>query len=381
MPWSSSKTGPYLTFWVKTDSFGNGYFVTSPYREWSEDSYSSVQKRKRPAVLSAPSSQTNYNRSYVRINRGMFYAGSLGGRPIPLVADPSAMSLNFASTEQSARDIAASKLRMHLKDQVWNAATTFGELHKTLEFFVDTAKDLLATYRLARKGDLLGLSEFYRQYDMYGRRRKPPYKRVANRWLQWRYAVRPLAYDLEDILTEFYLSGARPVVSRTVGKGKDTYTKSTTWATGYTGLATRGERAIVEAKYVCTYTLEPSLTSWKRLGLLNVPALLWELTPGSFLFDWVLPIGTWLNGLDADVGVNAVSTTLAVKYDLFDSIYVNGGQSTSTGKVYSRAIGGIPSQPAPVWRTADYDLKNRMVDVLALLTQASTLKSATNLRL
>lgn len=364
MPWSTYKEGPFLQFIAGKE------LITSPYRAWDEASFSSVQKRKRPAVLSAPSSMTFHSRSSLRNDRGMFAAGTLGSRPINLVGSVSASSSRYSKAEKSATDQAASKLRLRLKDQTWNAATTFGELGETLSFFVGAAKDLRQTYRLAAKGDLLGLSEFYRSYDMHGRRRKPPYKRVADRWLQWRYAVRPLAADLQDVLTEFYRSGATPRVSRSVGRGVEVTNNpnSSSWQTSW-GVATLGGTATVTCRYVCTYTLKPALTSWKRLGLLNVPALLWELTPGSFLMDVVLPVGTWLNGLDADVGIEQVSTTKSVKFEIQEELYINGGRSTSTLREYYRLPTEIPSQPLPAWRVSDHDLKNRVADVLALLTQ------------
>lgn len=362
MPWFTFKEGPFLQF-----SAGD-LVITSPYREWDESSYSSVQKRARPSNLAAASSMTNYSRETVSNRRGMFAAGTLGARPINLVGSVNASPASYSKTALAARDEAASKLRLHLKDQVWNAATTFGEFGQTLKFFHDATKDLLATYRLARKGDLLGLSEYYRSYDMHGRRRKPVYKRVADRWLQWRYAVRPLLSDLDAVLIEFYRSGAHPRVSRTTGKGAQVQQDSSSWQTSW-GMATRGRLGKVECRYTVTYTLNPSVHSWKRLGLTNAVALAWELTPGSFLLDWILPVGQWLNGLDADVGITSESVTFATKYDIHEEIFINGGRSTSDCRSYVRSLTGIPSQPAPVWRVADYDLKSRMADVLALIVQ------------
>jgi hypothetical protein len=42
------------------------------------------------------------------------------------------------------------------------------------------------------------------------------------------------------------------------------------------------------------------------LGLTNPLAIAWELVPFSFVLDWLVPVGTWLQSLDATLGVKFV---------------------------------------------------------------------------
>jgi hypothetical protein len=40
-----------------------------------------------------------------------------------------------------------------------------------------------------------------------------------------------------------------------------------------------------------------------NVGLTNPLVVAWELVPFSFVVDWFLPLGDWLNGLDATMGL------------------------------------------------------------------------------
>jgi len=51
------------------------------------------------------------------------------------------------------------------------------------------------------------------------------------------------------------------------------------------------------------YVLENPLTATlAQLGIFNVASVAWELAPYSFIIDWAVPIGDYLNCMDASVG-------------------------------------------------------------------------------
>lgn len=45
------------------------------------------------------------------------------------------------------------------------------------------------------------------------------------------------------------------------------------------------------------------LTSASRLGITNLPYVLWDSVPLSFVADWVIPVGSYLNAWDALLGM------------------------------------------------------------------------------
>jgi hypothetical protein len=52
------------------------------------------------------------------------------------------------------------------------------------------------------------------------------------------------------------------------------------------------------------------LSTASELGLTNPLAVAWELVPFSFVVDWALPIGSFLNQIDASVGWTFVTASL-----------------------------------------------------------------------
>lgn len=49
---------------------------------------------------------------------------------------------------------------------------------------------------------------------------------------------------------------------------------------------------------------DPILYRTNQLGLVNPAAVAWELVPFSFLVDWFIGVGSWLNGLTDFVGLS-----------------------------------------------------------------------------
>lgn len=357
---SYSNAGPFMTY-----PSGN----PSPYRLYDENGFQTGVSRKRPKDLLA--NMTALMAYHNQRSGAYVWVPELNGSyPTYTFDSVSGNTSAYTALQSTARAQAATKLRSALKDQVWNAAQTFAELGKTMSFFIEASRDLLHAYRLVKKGDVLGLSELYRSYDYRGKRRKPPYVRVANRWLQWRYAVQPVVWDMQDMLEESFRSGANPSVKRFSGKGT-TELNTITWEGQYYKLpAFKSASVQAQARYVSYVKISADSNTWKRLGLTNGLSLLWELTPGSFLLDWWCPVGQYLSGLDATVGVTNIGTALSESLLVEEQFSMGGAIQTARSKSYTRSIGGIPSQPLPRPRTSDYDLKNRTLDAVALLTQA-----------
>lgn len=56
------------------------------------------------------------------------------------------------------------------------------------------------------------------------------------------------------------------------------------------------------------YTLDsPFLAELNRMGLMNPEWIIWDLLPYSFVLDWAVPIGSWLEARRATLGYNFVS--------------------------------------------------------------------------
>lgn len=60
----------------------------------------------------------------------------------------------------------------------------------------------------------------------------------------------------------------------------------------------------------------PKVALLASLGLLNPPSLLWETRPLSFVLDWFIPIGPWLQSMTADAGWDFLSGTQSYKREV-----------------------------------------------------------------
>lgn len=59
-----------------------------------------------------------------------------------------------------------------------------------------------------------------------------------------------------------------------------------------------------------------NVRSANSLGLINPASLQWDLLPYSFIVDWFLPIGPWLNSFTADAGLEFISGTVSYKREV-----------------------------------------------------------------
>lgn len=63
------------------------------------------------------------------------------------------------------------------------------------------------------------------------------------------------------------------------------------------------------------YDIElPSIRTLTKLGLTDVPQVMWAIVPGSFAVDWVIPISTWLKSLTATMGLKYTGGTSTAFY-------------------------------------------------------------------
>ncbi len=75
------------------------------------------------------------------------------------------------------------------------------------------------------------------------------------------------------------------------------------------------------------------------LGLLNPLGVFWEVTPYSFVVDWLIPVGSWLASLTADVGLVFESGFTNVKS--FSNITYTTCKQNGVGKLPSVTVQNV----------------------------------------
>jgi len=107
---------------------------------------------------------------------------------------------------------------------------------------------------------------------------------IASLWMQFRYAATPIGYSIEDAVK---LLNSKPLAYVTTRKREDTPFMETINGIAY--------KCSIEHRYFVKSRLRLTSASLLRTSFMKT---LYELTPLSFVVDWVFPLGQLLGSLD-----------------------------------------------------------------------------------
>jgi len=127
------------------------------------------------------------------------------------------------------------------------------------------------------------------------------------------------------------------------------------------------------------YTLTEELSAPRSLGLLDPASVAWELTPWSFVIDWFVPVGEYLEVLNVVPQLRGrwVRTEKTVTYESLGEILLDAykicpfGTYLGLSKTINRTVGSSSLQvPLPSVKTLDKALSpTRIYNALALAHQ------------
>jgi len=191
------------------------------------------------------------------------------------------------------------KLRDHIAGSGFNAGVTSAESLKTIKMIAHRARtlrkslvDFTSGHRRSAAERLATTRSLQRRASREMRVSQP----TSSAWLELQYGWRPLVQDVYDgarFLGHYH--GSHPVtnvytVSRQVGGNpgviQDGHLRYHGSYELFTDLVVRSSRS---------YRIEVKEVNYPSLAGLQDPAsVLWELTPYSFVADWFIPIGSFL---------------------------------------------------------------------------------------
>lgn len=247
--------------------------------------------------------------------------GGTGGRFNSLNHFDEAVSESAArqTLSTSAALVAA---RNRLKDTKVNLGVAFAERKATAMTVGDTATRIARSVHMLRRGLFRNAArELGIRYNDIG---KPKGSNWTNHWLQLQYGWKPLLSDIYgscDALSKRD-SGDFRVTAKASRRDTDSWsvTRSPLGATYPTGnfdasttVARRTRGVFVRIDALPQNDLKMSLTS---LGLTNPLLVAWEVVPYSFVVDWFLPVGSWLESLDALCGYGPAWTSISTMNEI-----------------------------------------------------------------
>lgn len=187
-----------------------------------------------------------------------------------------------------------------------NLAQDMAQFGQTSRLITDAAQRIVRSLSALRRKDFLGaVSALW-----HGKTRGPRFKdgkgaptfsnSLADNWLALQYGWKPLLQDIRgsmDSLAKFYQLSEH--VARTVSasaKKESTSTQDLLDHIAHTHVIGYGvNRVQTRVKFVLRYRIDSRLKAFlSQTGFTNPINLIWEVLPYSFVADWLIPVGSWL---------------------------------------------------------------------------------------
>lgn len=216
---------------------------------------------------------------------------------------------------------AAVEARSRISPAKLMSLVSLAELHKTVGLIASSAKTLAKVISAVKRGSPKEAVE-----SIVGRKfkngsvRKDISDNVFRRWLEYRYGWLPLVYEVQGAIEAIAARNDYPL--RTVSRGHESVTASKTYTRVYDGGSV--------GKWTIRYELEQTVTvrvyilyeadfeshNARNFGLYDFPQSLWELMPYSFVVDWFISVGDWLEAISPKVGVKVKAEGYTVTNDI-----------------------------------------------------------------
>lgn len=288
-----------------------------------------------------------------------------GSIPIVEVRESVFLPLTYVATDFPLPPLslaveAGYQFRSRVKEQKVLLAVLFAELTKSVNMIADMVASLAAAMKLARKGKWGAAAR------RLGTNKSPPprRKRLSNgkqtlktfseRWLEFHYGWLPLYSDVYGMLAAMETFAPQPWVRATASRtlsSMETFSGS-----GYKA------RSTVTAKQRVTIAARVKVVDWDAIklheyGVIGPQAFVsaWELVPFSFVVDWFIPVGAYLEAKSALSGVKLEESSTT--YNVHNTVYTTieppaGFQSVKAGfgrreSFRKKRVLGIPPASFP----------------------------------
>lgn len=185
--------------------------------------------------------------------------------------------------------------------------STLGEAEETIRFIASTLARLVKIYKAIRRLDVRALKGELSP------------KELADRYMEYRYAIRPMIFDVSNMLEaiasmksdsprrQTYRS--RKVESDNNSIGVTDWPTTSNWIQ-YSYTASTHREVIASAGILTDIEIVSNLNIW---GLDSIVESAWDLTPFSFIVDWFFNVGTTLAAWTPEAGVKDLASWVTVE--------------------------------------------------------------------
>jgi hypothetical protein len=276
------------------------------------------------------------------------------------------------------------KFLVKVNNHSLNLGNDLATMGQTVQMVTDLAKKFTSCVLKLKRGKfadaarVLGVSGYKKNNVLYHRRdvevRNVTYEDVGSAWLELQYGWKPLLNDLYEVAGAEALETQKPrqyvVSSSTLFADSSSHVDYPlfSWAVS------------LEKRIKISGLFVEVLDKPRSLGLDDPLSIAWELLPWSFVVDWFIPVGNYLQELHQVPNLRGsfmVSTksTLISRVNAGSSTVYIGAYNDCRRMDYSRTINSELSVPPPRFKPISKALSlAHMENALALMTQAFSKK-------
>lgn len=237
------------------------------------------------------------------------------------------------------------KLYEKVKSHSFNAAVTLGEARESLMMIGSSARTLASAMIQLKRGR--ASTAWNTLVDGNPRMRPPKFvanpgspRNLSGSWLAMQMGWMPLVSDVAEAANAAAAHFHKPVRSRF----HKTVSSDGVLDTCHEGVWNISKRML--------WIVEEEPDEISQLGFYDPELVLWELLPYSFLVDYFLPIGKFLEARAsiAKLKGTAITTTKSMHYikqSGFNENYLVEGSGTQKNFSFSRRVSSISNLPVP----------------------------------
>lgn len=279
---------------------------------------------------------------------------------------------SFKSSTISSNDIltAQSRLLEAVKGHQFNLAVNAAQGKQTVGMVVNAVTSIGGAISDLKKGRFENAA---RRFGVAPRPSKLSEKDISGRWLELQYGWLPLISDVYEASKAYESITNGPRVGRVRGSISKSSTQDCSESpTLYHCYGTQKDRHLI------IYEFTEQMSVARQLGLADPATVVWELIPYSFVVDWFLPIGNYLENLNQ-------IPTLSGRFLTIKSTRYQGGNTGQTSSPVNwtkiptisqfylkidRVVSSSLSVPKPQFnKLSDAMSPTRIWNAIALVTQ------------
>lgn len=323
----------------------------------------------------APSYRYFYDQTFVIPFRPEVYVNMEGIAFWYNVTFPNTYQRPAFSEFEADRDYAVQMAWANVDVSEMQALASLGELPETIKWIVSIFSRLIKilktlimkrnrsnllnslklNYEEANRGSL-AQKKYLRQYEKLkkkfseSKKDTNPVDIVSDLWLEWRYAIRPLAFELQSALKA--LQAVVKKGSRQTARGWHKTNPAGTFTTDIVIDANISGRVSTK-RFVSTnfrggvlYQIDSDINSILALWGLDQPLeSIWELVPFSFIIDWFFNIGDIIGSWASNPSLSPLSSWLMEEIHIVEETSLEDVWTTNS--YFGATFGAISKSITP----------------------------------